>query len=173
MPDNDLSIDGINQEVEALRQAFDRFFQGIEKRPPQPQREKLEKQLNRMLTAPNMRAVERFRLRQLRQRMNSYARLWDRVLRGLEEGTLRRDSGRPLTAPQAKPKPAPKSGDEATYERFAAALEQSGGQAPSRASFLEKLGAKRREIEAKHGVNVRFEVGEKGGKPTLKTVADK
>jgi hypothetical protein len=170
MTETDLSIDGMSQEVEALRQAFDRYFQGLEKRPPQPQREKLEKKLNRMLTAPRMRAAERFRLQQLRQRMNSYARLWDRILRGIEEGTLRREPGRPLTAPQpATPK---KTGDEVAFDRFAKALKQNGAQAPDREAFLKQLQAKRTQIEKQHGVKVRFVVSEKDGKPTLKTVAD-
>jgi len=170
MTETDLSIDGMSKEVEALRQAFDRYFQGIEKRPPQPQREKLEKKLNRMLTAPKMRASERFRLQQLRQRMNSYARLWDRMVRGIEEGTLGRGTGRPVATSQ--PKAAPKTADEEAYDRFAKALQKSGEQAPKRDAFLNQLKAKRTQIENQHGVKVRFVVSEKDGKPTLKTVAD-
>ena len=164
-----VDIDDLRNRLEALRRAFDRFFQGLERVPPQKDREALARELHRARIARGLGNAERFRLNQVQQRLNSYGRLWDRNLRAMEAGTFRR----PTKGPAKRQAPPEKSADERTFDRFAELCKASGAAAPDRKAFLDSLASKRSSMEAKHGINVRFEAWEKDGRPTLRVLRDK
>ena len=159
-----VAVDELASRVELLRRAFDRFFQGIDRVPPNPDREQLSRELNRARTRRDLKATDRFRLQQVQQRLNSYARLWDRQLREIEAGTFRPHRAR--LDRQRTTKPPNK--DEQTFKDYAARCAAAGMAQPTRSEFLEKLNSKRQALEAKHGISVAFEVHDKEGRPTLR-----
>jgi hypothetical protein len=165
-PTSSVDIHGLQHRLEELRRAYDIFFQGLERVVPEVQRAAFTKELARHRAGQNLSSAERFRLQQLQQRLTSYARLWDRSLRQMESGTFRRKTSRAKAA-AAPPRNDP---DQATYEAFERGCIEAGTEPPERQKFLRQLASKRRALEAKHGVAVRFEVAQKDGQPSLKVM---
>ena len=88
----DARFDEIEQRIEGQRVLYERYFNGVDRRPPlQPRRE-----LVRLIHAMEHKTflsntAQKFRLRSLNQRFVTYRTYWDRVLRQIEEGTYTRD----------------------------------------------------------------------------------
>ena len=165
-PSSGFDIDGLQRRLEELRRAFDRFFQGLDRVVPQADRAAFTRDLARHRAGRNMTSAERFRLQQLQQRLTSYARLWDRTLRQIENGTFRRRTARPKAAAP----PPSRDPDASTFEDFKRGCIEAGTEPPNRSDFMEKLAGKRSALEAKHGVAIRFEVAQKDGRPSLKVM---
>ena len=166
-------------ELEGLRRDWDRFIQGLEKRPPVPRQEKFDKKIKSAMAARQMGHVERFKLNQLQQRFMTLRNRWERILRQIEDGTFRRErTNRPSAAPAPMVMPGsnpptkakPDHPDHAAFERFKSINDKGGGQTPSREAFLKSLASKRAAMKAKYGFDVKFEVENRGGKPSLKVV---
>ena len=81
---------GLEQRVEALRRAYDRYFLGLEKREPLRERQVLERELRAVPLLSALQSTTRFRFRQLLARYRTYCQRWDRIVREIEEGTYRR-----------------------------------------------------------------------------------
>ncbi|MBM64604.1 MAG: hypothetical protein CMH55_00035 [Myxococcales bacterium] len=169
----------LQPELEGLRQEWDRFIQGLEKRPPIPRQEKFAKKMRQAMATRQMGHVERFKLNQLQQRFMTLRNRWERVLRQIEDGTFRRErTNRPSAAPAPMVMPGSQpptqsttnNPDNAAFERFKSINDRGGAQTPSREAFLRSLESKRAAMREKYGFNVKFEVEDKGGKPSLKVV---
>ena len=89
----DAELDQLERELEELRVAYDRYFLGLDKRPPETRRVAWERAARKAKLADSTRAVVRFRFSNLRQRHAVLAAYWDRTMRKIEEGTLRRGPG--------------------------------------------------------------------------------
>ncbi len=84
-------VQGIEEEVEALKARYEQYFLGIERLEPMRWREELKKKVLRAKSAFTRNAALRFRIQSLHARYLSYERLWLRSAREREEGTYRRD----------------------------------------------------------------------------------
>jgi hypothetical protein len=102
-------LDELEEAIEALRIAYEKYFVGVDRVPPTRLHEKVERQL-RLAETERFRATAlRFRLHGLRARWVTYGHYWTRVLRQIEEGTHRRDykRTRPAPTPEAASTPEP------------------------------------------------------------------
>jgi hypothetical protein len=93
MAESDLQVKvrELTKGLDDLRLAHDLYFQGIERVPPDDQREKYKSDLRKAREEPNRNTALKFKLNQLWSKYQTYERLWLRVLREIEEGTYKRD----------------------------------------------------------------------------------
>ena len=109
------TLDELEEAIEALRLAYEKYFSGIERVPPGKQRDKVERMLRTVETRGVTNTVIRFRLNGLRARFVTYKHYWTRVENQLERGTSRRDQLRQrrarAMAPPPEPKPEPPAED--------------------------------------------------------------
>ncbi len=84
-------LDALEHNIQALKTAYDMYFQGFEKRPPDKLREDTERMVRHFATIQVPNTGLRYRANSLVQRMTSYRQMWDRILRQIEEGTYKRD----------------------------------------------------------------------------------
>ncbi len=82
-------LDQLAADLEALKIEFEKYFIGVEKRMPARQRGEVSRAIRRY--TPGNDAVEKFRHQGLVQRLGTYNRYWNRILRAIEEGTYERD----------------------------------------------------------------------------------
>lgn len=83
-------LDFIETKLARLRVLYDQYFMGVEKLEPMSARLEIEKTLLRSKIASLGSTVQRFRFRALQQRFTSYCGYWDRLVRLIEEGRIRR-----------------------------------------------------------------------------------
>jgi hypothetical protein len=163
MADDRLS--GLEADLEALKYEYERYFLGLEKRMPQQQRERVSRAISRFL--PGNDAVERFRYQNLVQRLTTYRRYWDRILRAIEDGTYERDRFKadyrakdktgsaeaPAAATEAQLKSAAAVGDEAAA--FLASLTGGRPQGASPSGGLPAVGLRGRPVGERPSLNTR------------------
>jgi len=119
--------DAFEEEVAALKVAYEQFFMGLEKKPPLRQHEELKKRLNHFRTRPHRAVAVKFRVGSLYQKFQTYERLWERTLKEIENGTYTRDVQRArkkIQAAEAKKRKGPEvlqAGEDSLEEVMAAA----------------------------------------------------
>ena len=92
----DNELDDIEQRIARLRVMYDQYFMGIEKLEPQTKRNESAKILRRTEIHKRGSTRHKFRLRSLQQRFSSYCSYWDRIVRLIEEGRIRRGVAVPV-----------------------------------------------------------------------------
>ncbi len=85
----DESIQKLEVGLRQLKVLYDQFFAGALDREPLHVRHQLEKIMNRMNANPPDKLAMRFRYNSVLGRFNSYAELWNKMLRNSEEGGRR------------------------------------------------------------------------------------
>jgi len=188
-------IESIEKLIRQLQIDWDKFFGGIEKKPPMDLKTKLEAVIRRYSNAEIRNNTERFRYQTLTAKYNTLNELWSKRLRAREEGKafgvhgLKADILPP--APPASPTPpasraAHAAGgvdgfrvqnpdrDTATvralYDRFLQARQQAGEKAPVKFDSFQKLiGQQAARILSDKGAQaVDFRLETKDGKVSLK-----
>lgn len=76
----------IEQGIRKLQVEWEKFFGGVERRPPNDLRTRIENLLRRYAGAEMRNATERFRYQTLTARYNTFNELWNKRLRAIEEG---------------------------------------------------------------------------------------
>jgi hypothetical protein len=84
------TLDELEEAIEALKVAYERYFNGVDKVPPNKQRETVDKFVRDMPKYLGMGAVARFRYGTLKSRFVTYSHYWTRILGQIESGTFRR-----------------------------------------------------------------------------------
>lgn len=172
-------LDFIEQAIRTVEIAYEQYFMGIEKRPPEKERGELHKRINRLANRRIMQTELRFRYQNLATRFHSYANYWDRILRLMDEGKYSRqlhkikfapppEAAGPATQPAPSP---PRSEIDELYEQLHSAQRsgQLGGGLPDRgqlASFLEKQRAAIREKVGDR--EIEFFVAHEDGRAKIK-----
>lgn len=112
-------LDQLAADLEALKIEFEKYFIGVEKRLPARQRGEVSRAISRY--APGNDAVEKFRHQGLVQRLSTYNRYWNRILRAIEEGTYERDRFKADYRAKQKEQTAPRASarDEAEAKKAA------------------------------------------------------
>jgi len=156
---------------------WDRFFAGVEKVPPQIERERLNHRI-RMLSEQTMnRRADHFRVEQLQHRFQTYSMNWERLLREREEGRSASGYTNPaLRAPEVTNAPAPpavqRTAEDALFDRYCEAKMAHGIDVKvDRKTFDAQIASQRQRIEERLGRKVRFEVQVEGDK--VRVVAKK
>ena len=78
----------VKQSIMQLELLFNRYFTGLEKRPPLKQMNALQKAINILTINTHLAktASEQFQLKNLTQQFSTYRRKWERGVRDIEEG---------------------------------------------------------------------------------------
>lgn len=81
-----------DKRIDALKQAYEMYFNGMEKLPPTSMRKEVVRLMRELEHRTFIRnTAQKFRLRSLIQRFTTYKHNWDRILRSIENGTYIRD----------------------------------------------------------------------------------
>src|SRR5690554_4828706 len=92
-PNDELSA--FEDEIVALKIAFEQFFMGIDRKSPELRSAQLGEQMRRLKNSGRIRTTAaRFRMQQIQTRFQTYERMWKRTLQQMEAGTYRRDLAR-------------------------------------------------------------------------------
>jgi len=133
-------LDQLDEDLTGLQVLYEKYFLGIDRRPPDEQRKKLSTRLREMRSAMVRNTGVKFRINTLFAKLISFERMWDRTLREIEEGTYKRDvfkakyrqALRGEQQPPPPPRPSPAARMELSedklrrlYETFLVALRAS------------------------------------------------
>ena len=179
--------------IRKLGVEWDKFFAGVEKKPPNDLRTKVDALIRRHAHVEIKNATERFRYQGLTAKYNTMSELWAKKLRLREEGKAFGVHGsRPRPCRRRRPlRPRAARGArrgaiagevrvshperdgaavQALYDRFLAARAAAGEQAPVKFESFQKLIAQQasRILTEKGGQAVDFRLETKDGKVSLK-----
>ena len=79
-------LDILEKSIRQLQIEWEKFFSGIERKPPVDLRTKLEAMIRRYSNTEIRNNTERFRFQNLASRYQTFAELWAKRLRAMEEG---------------------------------------------------------------------------------------
>jgi len=79
-------LDLLEKSIRQIQTEWDKFFSGIEKKPPVDLKTRLETLLRKYGNQEMTNATERFRMQTLTARYNTFNELWTKRLRAMEEG---------------------------------------------------------------------------------------
>lgn len=162
--------------LEALRTKYDRYFMGLERIPPEKIRSDLERDLRNSKLENFHKTAIKFRFNNIRQRMNTYARYWDRIMRLIEEGRFKREKGAlqnmgapPPAPPEERGQASSKNNERAVYDSWKKAQRELGRSSDvDFERFQKKLEKQRQAQKAKYGWDdVSYSVRVKDGKVAL------
>ncbi len=86
-------LKSLETEMDRLRSLYEQYFRGIEKAAPTVLQKKLERELREMRKIRIRNTALRFRLQMLVQRYTTYLTYWQRIMRLLEFGQVKRSAG--------------------------------------------------------------------------------
>lgn len=183
-------LDLIEQSIRQLKIEWEKFFGGVEKKPPNELKGRLEALIRRHANVEIRNNSERFRYQNLTARYNTFNELWSKRLRALEEGRPVGIHGQraaaipPPRPPEAKPAGAPRASGEvrvqsperdaeavkSLYERFVQARKETGEAAAVKFESFQKLISQQaqRILSEKGAKAVDFRLEMKDGKVSLK-----
>jgi len=167
-------LDRMERDLVALKHEYDLFLNGKRRAEPMKERKELETKLlvgSRRTIVGN---ADQLRFNNLSGRYWTYANLWTRTVRDLEEGRMHRDSGgnvKRMSGERREPV------DREHVDRAAEALLEArrscglAGDPSDIPSIRETLYARALEISASAGgKKVEFLVSVEEGKPKVKAV---
>jgi hypothetical protein len=167
-------LDRLEADLVALKHEYDLFFNGKRRAEPTKERKDLETKLlvgSRRTIVGN---ADQLRFNNLSGRYWTYANLWTRTVRDLEEGRMHRDTGGGLRRTStAEAEPVDRDQIERAAEALLEARRSCGlaGDPSDIPSLRETLYARALEISASGGgKKVEFVVSVEGGKPKVKAV---
>jgi hypothetical protein len=76
--------------IERLRALYEQYFRGIEKTPPAVLKKKVERELREMRKVRHRNTATRFRLQMQVQKYTTYLTYWQRIMRDIEAGRIKR-----------------------------------------------------------------------------------
>jgi hypothetical protein len=163
-------LNRIEATIREIDQNYEKYFAGIERRPPEKLRDELGLQLRRLSNRYIPQTDLRYRYQMLATRFHSYCGNWERLMRQIEEGKFVRKLER-LRGGSAPPGPARK--EEAPplseAERISAEIAAISGKAPDRQKIATLLAEQRAQLRSRFaGRDIEFLVVCEDGKPKLK-----
>ena len=186
-------LDLIEKSIRQLQIEWEKFFGGIEKKPPVDLKTRVEALVRKYSHAEIRNNAARFRYQGLQARYATFNELWSKRLRAMEEGrTVGFHGSRASAVAPAPPPVAPGAGSRPAaaaqrevrvkdpgadkqavqdlYERFLAARQQTGESANVKYESFEKLIAQQaaRILSQKGAAAVDFRLETKDGKVSLK-----
>jgi len=178
-------LDQLDEDLTNLQVLYEKYFLGIDRRPPDEARRKVGTRLRELRTTMVRNTGLKFRINTLFARLISFERMWDRTLREIEEGTYKRDVFKAKyrqqqrgVAPNAPPAQKPRlelSDDKLRrlYETFLVARQRTG-ESTAGVTFeaiAKSVRAQVPQLMARHKAkSVEFKVVIKGGKAVLKAI---
>ena len=181
-------LDKVDEDLANLQVLYEKYFLGIDRRPPDDQRKSVSGRLRTMRTTVVKNTGLKFRINTLFAKLISYERMWDRTLREIEDGTYKRDVFKAKyriaqrehqqKRAEAPPPEAPKVelSDEKLrrlYDTYLVARQRTGEPIDGLSfdAIASKIRAQVPVLMQKHNAKrVEFKVVIKGGKAVLKAV---
>ena len=84
-------ITGVDKATDRLRVTFEQYFQGVERKPPNDQRDNIKRRVRTLHLAKVLNTELRFRINQIVAKFTTYETYWNRILKQMEDGTYHRD----------------------------------------------------------------------------------
>jgi hypothetical protein len=176
-------LDAMDESIAELHVLYEKFFLGIDRRPPDKERKRVSDRMRVLKTTLVKNTALKFRLHTLFAKLISFERMWDRTLREIEEGTYRRDVFKAKLHTKKKPReeakpsaPAVHLSDEKLrklYDTYLVARQRTGENVTGLTfdSVATRIRAQVPELMARHKAkNIEFKVVIKAGKAILKAV---
>lgn len=167
-------LDRLEIDLVALKHEYDLFFNGKRRGEPMKERKELEMKLLVGSRRTIIGNADQLRLNNLSGRYWTYANLWTRTVRDLEEGRMHRDTGGSLRRTSVERRePVGREHLDRAAEALLEARRSCGlAVDPSDLpSLRETLYARALEISTSGGgKKVEFVVSVEGGKPKVKAV---
>jgi hypothetical protein len=82
-------LDKLEENIELLKVAYDRYFNGVDRVPPARDHDSLKRSLHVLMRNQLPSTVLRFRFQNLRARLITYEQYWTRILIQIEKGTFK------------------------------------------------------------------------------------
>lgn len=166
-------LDIIESTIRELHMSYEKYFMGIERRPPEQGREALGMILRRLSNRHLAQTDLRFRYQMLATRYHNYCANWDRLMKDIEDGKFVRKLQKLNAASGAPARPGVKPATETTAprnetDRIYEQLSAHGNAVDKQqiAAFLEK---QRTALSQKlGGREVEFVVVTEDGKAKIK-----
>ena len=182
-------LDQIEKAIKQLGIEWEKFFGGVERKPPNDLKGKVEALIRRHANAEIRNNTERFRYQNLTARYNTFNEMWGKRLRALEEGRVMGLHGQHAHAAPPPPRPErpaaraagpsevriqdPERDSEAVrslFDRFLEERQKTGESGAVKFEGFRKLIAQQasRILSEKGGQAVSFRLETKDGKVSLK-----
>ena len=169
-------LNQLEQGIKDLEISYEQYFTGVEKRAPEQKRQKLSKDLRKLLTIHITQNDLKFRLNSLSSRLQSYTGYWDRILRLIDEGRYERHVSRMQRSSTArvpgqaqKPERQPDDPNRKLYEQLVSAHEKCSLKAPDREQMDRLLARQESLVRERFGDrNVDYKVVTEGGRPKIR-----
>jgi hypothetical protein len=100
-------LEWLQKTIRQLQIEWDKFFGGVEKKPPTDLRNKVEAMIRKYAGVEMRNNQERFRYQSLTARYSTFNELWNKRLRALEEGRVMGMHGARAAMPPPAPAPPP------------------------------------------------------------------
>ncbi|MDD2943234.1 MAG: hypothetical protein PHC51_09750 [bacterium] len=175
----DKELDIFERKLGELRVLYEQHFVDVLPFPPDEQHKEIKRMIRNLLHAPFKNSANKFRMRTLLSRYQTYSTYWERVNKQREEGTYVKD--------QFKAEMREKMADSARRDNSAAgradkgfqqlfstyqdALKKSGGKTDNLNfdAFKQSLIAQARELKKTQGVTkLKYKVVNQNGKVIVK-----
>ncbi len=88
-----LALKKLEIQLDRLRSLYDQYFRGIEKMPPNTLRKDVELRIRQLSKIRMKNTALRFKLQVQIQKYTTHLAMWQRMLRDLEEGKIKRGRG--------------------------------------------------------------------------------
>jgi hypothetical protein len=180
-------LDELDEAIAGLQVLYEKYFLGIDRRPPEQERKRVSGKIREMRTAMVRNTALKFRINSLFAKLISFERMWDRTLREIEEGTYKRDVFKAKMhmkeRTEEKPKekkpeapPPPQISDDhlrRLYDTYLVAKKRCGEPTDgiSYDSMASRIRSQVPQLLEKHKArNIEFKVVIKGGKAVLKAI---
>ena len=177
-------LDQIDEAMIGLQVLYEKYFLGIDRRPPEAQRRQVSEKMRLLKTTTVKNTALKFRIQTLFAKLISFERMWDRTLREIEEGTYKRDvyKAKLRNARRGDQKPAqaaassPQLSDQMIrklYDTYLVARQRTGESTAGLTyeAIASRIRAQVPELMARHKArNIEFKVVIKGGKAVLKAI---
>lgn len=192
-------LDILEKGIRQLQIEWEKFFSGIERKPPVDLRTRLEAVVRRHSNVEIRNNVDRFRFQNLATRYQTFAELWAKRLRAMEEGRPMGLHGKAaaMAMPPPLPPPAPRAASAAgrpaanevrvkdagadaeavrtLFDKFLEARKQAGEGGAVKFESFQKIIAQQstRILNEKGASAVDFRLETRDGKVSLKAKAVK
>src|SRR6267154_2110029 len=176
-------LDELEEAMTGLQVLYEKYFLGIDRRPPDAQRRQVSEKMRLLKTTMVKNTALKFRIQTMFAKLISFERMWDRTLREIEEGTYKRDVFKAkLRDRKGDQKPAqaapssPQLSDQMIrklYDTYVIARQRTGESTSGLTydAIARRIRAQVPELMARHKArNIEFKVVKKGGKAVLKEI---
>ncbi|PKN12297.1 MAG: hypothetical protein CVU69_07355 [Deltaproteobacteria bacterium HGW-Deltaproteobacteria-4] len=165
-------LNRIEATIREIDQNYEKYFAGIERRPPEKLREELGLEIRRLANRYIPQTDLRYRYQMLATRFHSYYGNWERLMKQIEEGKFVRKLER-LRVGSAPPEVTRKGEDitpaQSEAERISAEIAAISGKTPDRQKIATLLAEQRAQLSSRFtGREFEFIVTCEDGKPKLK-----